>query len=138
MSLIKILIFIIFSKITFSYINIYPSKFEKNITNGAKESFKLYNRTEKQVKYRIYLEEGKENDMSNWIEIYPRSITLKPLEEKEIRLLINTPKNAKLGKYKAKLIIKEIEVPGKKKKEKVNFMTRLKLNMVGNIEDDIK
>ena len=134
----KILILlIIISNITFSYINIYPTKFEKDISNGATESFKLYNRSKETVKYRIYLDEvvNKENDMSKWIELYPSSITLAPLEEKEIRLIVNKPLGAKPGKYGARLIVKEVRVPSKKKMDKVQFMTILKFNMTGEIKE---
>lgn len=133
---ILMLIFIIFSNITYSYINIYPTKFEKNITNGANESFKLYNRSGRKIRYRIYLEKGKENDMSEWGEIYPNSITLNPLEEKEIRVSIAPPKNAPKGKYKAKLIVKEVGIPRKETNDKVNFFTLFKLNMNGYIGED--
>ena len=134
----KILILlIIISNIAFSYINIYPTKFEKDISNGAEENFKLYNRSKDTVKYRIYLDDftNKENDMSKWIELYPSSISLAPLEEKEIRLVVNKPLGAKPGKYGARLIIKEVRVPSKKKMDKVQFMTILKFNMIGEIKE---
>ena len=134
----KILILlIIISNIAFSYINIYPTKFEKDISNGAEENFKLYNRSKDTVKYRIYLDDftNKENDMSKWIELYPSSISLAPLEEKEIRLLVNKPLGAKPGKYGARLIIKEVRVASKKKQDKVQFMTILKFNMIGEIKE---
>ena len=134
----KILILlIIISNIAFSYINIYPTKFEKDISNGAEENFKLYNRSKDTVKYRIYLDDftNKENDMSKWIELYPSSISLAPLEEKEIRLVVNKPLGAKPGKYGARLIIKEVRVASKKKQDKVQFMTILKFNMIGEIKE---
>lgn len=128
--------FFIFSKIMYGYINIYPSKFEKNIENGVNEIFRLYNRTNKKVRYRVYLEETIENDMSKWIEVYPKSITLNPLEEKEINIFINPPKDTRNGKYKSKLVVKEIDIPGGEKHEKVKFMTIFKLNMIGYIGEN--
>lgn len=134
----KVLFFFLTSyNIVFSYINIYPTKFEKNIENGVGEVFKLYNRTETQIKYRIYLEKGKESDMSEWIEVYPRSIILNPTEEKEIKIFITPPTVAKKGLYKAKLIVKQVEGIQKTKNNKVNFMTLFKLNMTGYIGDDL-
>lgn len=125
---------IIFSKLTYSYINIYPTKFEKDVTKGANETFKLYNRSDKEVRYRIYLEENnKENDMSKWSEIYPSSLKLSPLEEKEIRLFIKPPKNTPKGKYKTKLVIKQVGIPKEKNKSKINFFTIFKLNMIGYV-----
>lgn len=136
----KIFIFVftmsIFSNLAYGYINIYPIKFKKDITNGEKESFRLYNRTEKSVKYRIYIEKGEKNDMKDWIEIYPKSIILNPLEEKEIRLSVTPSISAPDGEYKAKLIIKEIHLPGVKSSKKVDFLTLLKLNMTGYIKKE--
>lgn len=127
-----IFLIFLFSKLAFSYINIYPTSFNKNITNGATETFKLYNRTETEKKYRIYIEPSSEQDMSNWIEVYPKSIFLNPLEEKEVRLFVNPPLSASKGEYKAKLIIKEISSTNNK--EKINLMTLFKLNMKGHIK----
>lgn len=133
---ILILVFIIFSNISYSYINIYPTKFEKDITNGANESFKLYNRSGETIKYRVYFEKGEKNDMSQWGEIYPNSIALNPLEEKEIRVSIKPPKFASKGVYKAKMIVKEVGVPKKERDKKVNFFTLFKLNMTGYIGEN--
>ena len=129
-----ILVFLL-STTSFGYINIYPMEFDKNISNGVTESFKLYNRTSNKIRYRVYIEKSKEKDMSQWIEIYPQSISLKPLEEKELRLSVTPPKNAQAGEYKAKLVIKEIKVPNKKDDKKINIMTLFKLNMKGCIEE---
>lgn len=132
----KLYIFLILllSQVSYSYINIYPTGFDKDITNGATESFKLYNRTNEEVKYRIYIEKNvEENSMADWIEIYPQSISLKPLEEKELRILVAPPKKTKNGVYKARLVVKEVEVPSKNKRKKVKIMTIFKLNMKGYI-----
>lgn len=129
-----ILVFLL-STTSFGYINIYPMEFDKNISNGVTESFKLYNRTSNEIRYRVYIEKSKEKDMSQWIEIYPQSISLKPLEEKELRLSVTPPKNAQAGEYKAKLVIKEIKVPNKKDDKKINIMTLFKLNMKECIEE---
>ncbi|WP_101474365.1 hypothetical protein [Fusobacterium sp.] len=126
----------IYSNIAYGYINIYPTSFKKNITNGVQDKFYLYNRTEKVIKYRVYLEKSDENDMSEWIEIYPKSVTLKPLEEKEIRIAITPPQDVKNGKYKSKLVIKQVGIPGVKYEEKVNFMTMLKMTLVGYIGEN--
>lgn len=127
-----IFLIFLFFKLSFSYINIYPTNFNKVITNGATETFKLYNRTDSEKKYRIYIEASSDQDMSKWIEVYPKSIFLKPLKEEEVRLFVNPPLSATKGEYTAKLVIKEICSPNNK--EKVNLMTLFKLNMKGHIE----
>lgn len=129
------LIFILISTNILGYINIYPTEFKEDITSGANGKFRLYNRLKKQVKYRIYLEDNEEkNSMNNWIEIYPTTILLKPLESKEIKFLITPPKKVKKGEYHSKLVIKQINIPRQEKERKVNFLTILKLNMIGYIK----
>ncbi|MGL4935569.1 MAG: hypothetical protein ACRC51_08830 [Cetobacterium sp.] len=123
--------------ISYSYINIYPTNFVKDITNGAQENFKLYNRTQKPIRYRVYLEqlEDSTKDMYDWIEVYPKSISLNPLEEKEIRVLVTPKKGVKKGEYKGRLIVKEVGVPGYTSGKSVDFMTMLILNMTGYINE---
>ncbi|MGL5208352.1 COG1470 family protein [Cetobacterium sp.] len=133
----KILIlFLILTLKTFSYINIYPLKFNERIDGeGAYKEFVLYNKTKEPIRYRVYLEESKEeNTMNSWCAIYPKSLTLDPLEEKKIKVHIKAPKNAKEGTYMSKLVIKEINMP-KEKKDNVKVMTLLKLKLIGYIGD---
>lgn len=126
---------LIFFQMSYAYINIYPVKFEKDITKGASENFKLYNRTDKPVRYRIYMERVKDDskDMYEWTEIYPKSLSLRPLEEKEVRVLITPKKDAKVGEYKGRLVVKEIGNPGVRSGKKVDFMTMFILNMKGYV-----
>lgn len=137
----KIIIFICLlqSTFVFGYINIYPTSFDKDITNGASSVFKLYNRLDKAVRYRIYVErDNVEYDLSPWMEIYPQSILLNPLEEKELKLLITPSADAKNGIYSAKLVIKQVNVPRMKREKQVNFMTILKMKIKGKFEKEGK
>ncbi len=131
-----VVIFILMSMRVWGYINIYPAEFDKDITHGADGKFRLYNRLNKPVKYRIYLEEESEkNSMLDWIEIYPTTIFLKPLESKEIKILITPKKGAKDGDYSARLVVKQINIPREMKEKKVNFLTILKLKLKGRIKN---
>lgn len=126
-----------YSGISYSYINIYPTKFRKDISHSVNETFYLYNRTNKPVKYRVYIEKNTSphfKDMSDLIEIYPKSVILNPLQTKEIRLAITPPSLIEEGVYKAKLIVKEVEFPNSIKK-KIDFMTIFKLNLTGYVGD---
>lgn len=132
-----ILVYLLINISSFSYINIYPVKFNERIDNdGAYKTFKLYNSTSSDIRYRIYIEEDENsnNSMVNFIEIYPKSITLKPLEEKEFKIFIKAPKDTKNGKYTAKLVVKEVEIPNLNQKENSNkFLTLFKLRMTGYV-----
>lgn len=120
-------LYLLTMKLIFGYINVYPSFFyEKLDKNGIFKTFTLTNKKDENIKYRLYLEDKKSNDIS--IEIYPKSITLKPFEKKEFRVLIKK-KNDKIlnQEFSEKLVIKEVELPSQKKK----VLTMLKLKLSG-------
>lgn len=133
--IIVLLLFICFNSYIFSYINIYPVKFDKNISSDVEEEFFLYNRTKENKKYRIYLENSEDSEFANWIEIYPKSILLKPLEEKSFKIYIKTPSNAEKGIYSANLIVKEVEsVEKNRDNKKTKILTKLKMKLIGRLE----
>lgn len=135
---ILLLVFLL-SSISYSYINLYPLEFEKDITHGAGERFVLYNRTTKPRKYRVYVEEvaGKKS-MADWIEVYPKSISIDPLKEEEIRVYVSSPANTPQGEYQANLVIKEVALPitqqeKEEQKKKTRVMTMVKLRLKGRV-----
>lgn len=137
--LIILIIAFIINYTSYAYINLYPLEFEKDITHGAGEKFILYNRTIKPRKYRIYIEnvEGKKS-MADWIEVYPKSVSIGPLKEEEIRLYIEAPKNTPKGEYQAKLVIKEVALPiihqdKEEQEKKTRIMTMVKLRLKGRV-----
>lgn len=134
------ILILIINSISYSYINIYPIKFEKDITEGAYEEFTLYNRSNKVRRYRIYIEdvEGR-NSMKDWIEVYPKSISIKSLEEKKVKIFIEAPGNIKNGIYESNFVVKEIlppttELTNEEKNKKTNILTMVKLRLKGKIE----
>ncbi|WP_448821282.1 hypothetical protein [Cetobacterium sp.] len=133
--IIVLLLFICFNSYIFPYINIYPIKFDKNISSDVEEEFFLYNRTKENKKYRIYLENSEDSEFANWIEIYPKSILLKPLEEKSFKIYIKTPSNAEKGIYTTNLIVKEVEsVEKNRDNKKTKILTKLKMKLIGRLE----
>lgn len=133
--IIVLLLFICFNSYIFSYINIYPVKFDKNISSDVEEEFFLYNRTKENKKYRIYLENSEDSEFANWIEIYPKSILLKPLEEKSFKIYIKIPSNAEKGIYTTNLIVKEVEsVEKNRDNKKTKILTKLKMKLIGRLE----
>lgn len=144
-SLIKIFTAAMFiTKLTFSYINIYPLSFDKRIDGmGAIKDFILTNTTTKTVRYQIKIDKTNfENDMSRWTEIYPAVITLKPSQKGQVKMYTRAPKNAKEGEYKMVLNAKEMEVPREngRDRKKLNVFTNLKINLygyVGNLDSSI-
>lgn len=131
----KILIFLFLTIEAFAYINITPITFDERIDRegGAKE-YILSNSSKKNKRYRIYVESTEEiKDMTDWVEWYPKSVSLKSGESKKIKVLITAPDEAKRGEYTTKLCIKELETPTEK--ENVNILTNLKIELAGYVGD---
>lgn len=138
---------IIFSIHSYAYINIYPLTFDKRIDRlGEVQEFNLYNGTLKPLKYEIYIDKStKYKDMSNWIEYYPKVITIKPGKEEILKIYIQSPKGTEKGEYSAILGIKELYFPDeeamRKKESSLKIMTDLKIELfgfVGDIVSDLK
>ena len=133
-------IYLMFIQISYGYINIYPSFFYKELKKeGTYETFTLTNRTEKNVRYRIYFEEKFLPELS--AEVYPKSIALSPYEKKTFKVLITPDKTLKSGVYNLTLVVKEVgEV---KEKKKIYSMLKLKLsgyygNLKLKLDGDVK
>lgn len=118
-----------------AYMNIYPVNFDKRIDGiGDTEEYTITNTTNKILKYRIYLEESNENDMSKWIQIYPESLILKPGQEKKVKIYVNSPEGIKEGEYSTILGIKEVHIPKiTKNEELLDVYTNLKLKIYGYV-----
>ncbi|MGL5377933.1 MAG: hypothetical protein ACRDAT_06560 [Cetobacterium sp.] len=126
----------------FSYININPTYFDKRIDyDGNYEEFTLFNPSKETITYRIYTEpysKGENQDMSKWVEFYPRSITLKSGEQGKIQVSIASRTKLKSGEYSAVLGIRELPLYKKVKNEKssgVGIFTDLKLVLNGYAGD---
>lgn len=120
-------IFLLFMQLIYGYINIYPSFFYEELKkSGVTQAFVLTNRTDEEIRYRLYFEENIliKNDIE--VEIYPKSITLSSFENKEVKLLIKPNTTLKDGVYKKTLVIKEVPIPRKRRKE---ILTEFKMNL---------
>lgn len=123
---------------SFAYINIYPTTFDRAIDDGkGAKSFYLSNTTKYPVAYRIFMEKtGEKNDMTDWIEYYPKSIKLDVGETKEIKMQITAPNNLEKGEYISTLVIKEVENPLQKRDNngaKLKIYTELRMEIAGYV-----
>ena len=133
--MVKILMFLFLTIEVFAYINITPITFDERIDKdgGAKE-YVISNSSKKSKRYRIYVESAEEkNDMTDWVEWYPKSLSLKAGESKNIKVLITAPSETKRGEYTTKLCVKEIETPTQK--ENISILTNLKIELAGYVGD---
>lgn len=96
----KILIFLLFSFISFSY-EISSLDFSKEILKGNKEfkEYTLKNNENYTIKYDFSIENDKD------VSVAPTNLILMPGEEKKFKIFVTANKNK--GKYNYFLIIKE-------------------------------
>lgn len=98
----------------FGYINISPTTFDKNIETGGYQEFTFYNDTNMPFRYKITpvaMEDGKVQDMSQWVEVYPKVVTVFPAGEKTFKVFIKADKGSPKGDYGTYLNIRQMSAP---------------------------
>lgn len=89
--------------------------FEQRIDGGGYREFSLNNRSEKTVRYKIEIKEderdGKQKDMSKWVEVYPKVMTIPPLQKRVLKVFAKSPLETPKGEYGFRLIITPLNVP---------------------------
>lgn len=123
---------------SFSYMNIDPVIFDKRIDNGGStQEYHITNITNTPVGYRIYTENPEaKNNMTSWIEYYPRELKLDPGETGKLKVFIEAPENTREGEYISTLGIKEVNIPtSNKKNSMVQIYTNLKMEIAGFVGD---
>lgn len=130
------LVLLLISSQAYSYINVSPLIFDERIDNdGSVKEYYVTNSLSHKTSYRIYLEKGKENDMSDWIEFYPKNLILNPGETGKLKLYIAAPQNTNPGEYTAILGIKEINTPNVIREGNLSIYTNLKIEIAGYVGD---
>lgn len=111
-----LLIYLFFSTILLSTefnLSINPTKIELNLSRNSVTNIYLMNNGDKIVKLLPYFEtpmEFKNNSLELMLECFPKFITLKPKEEKIIKLVFKNKNNIlkKNESYKSYIIFKEL------------------------------
>lgn len=144
-NVILMIIFYIFLNLTtFSYINISPTTLDRNIGTGAYEEFTFYNNTNIPLRYKlsaISMEDSNIKDMSKWIEIYPKVVTIYPTEEKSFKVYIQAPEGSETGDYGAFINIRQVSAPKLESGEKETIaagmavMVNVNMGIYGYIGD---
>ena len=142
----KFLLFAAVSLSASAYINLSPTTLDKNIKAGAYEEFTLYNDTTIPFRYKITPmaigENKKVMDMSKWIEVYPKIVTVRPTESKKFKVYVKADKGALEGDYGAFLNIRQMSVPKLKgeKDESVGagaiIMVNVNMGIYGYVGDE--
>ncbi len=143
----KFLLFTAVSLSTSAYINLSPTTLDKNIKAGAYQEFTLFNDTTIPFRYKItpmaMTENKKVIDMSKWIEVYPKIVTVKPTEAKKFKVYVKADKGALEGDYGAFLNIRQMSAPKLKgeKDESVGagaiIMVNLNMGIYGYVGDEV-
>lgn len=107
-------LFLILNISSLAYINISPTTLDKNIGIGAYEEFTFYNNTSVPMRYKlsvIPMESESVKDMSKWVEVYPKVVTVYPSSNETFKLYVQAPKNTADGDYGAFLNIRQVSAP---------------------------
>ncbi len=143
----KVLLFVAMSISAFAYINMSPTTLDKNIRIGAYEEFTLYNGTTIPFRYKItpvaMTENKKVMDMSKWIEVYPKIVTVRPTESKKFKVYVKAKPNSPEGDYGAFLNIRQMSAPklkGETTEENLGagmvIMVNLNMGIYGYVGDE--
>ena len=142
-----LLFFILMVVNSFAYINISPTTMDKNIKVGAYEEFSLFNDTTIPFRYKItpvaMTENKKVQDMSKWVEVYPKIVTVNPTESKKFKVYIKADKNAPEGDYGTFLNIRQMSAPKLKGQATESIgagmvvMVNLNMGIYGYVGDEV-
>ena len=143
----KFLLFTAVSLSASAYINLSPTTLDKNIKAGAYEEFTLYNDTTIPFRYKItpvaMTENKKVMDMSKWIEVYPKIVTVRPTESKKFKVYVKADKGALEGDYGAFLNIRQMSAPKLKGETDENLgagmviMLNINMGIYGYVGDEV-
>lgn len=90
-----------------------PLGFDKRIDNGAGYGeFSLRNHDNHPVRYKIkIIDSGKKNNISKYVSVYPKVVTIPAQGEKMFKVFVDPPKNIKNGEYDFIIAMNCVGVP---------------------------
>lgn len=103
-----------------------PTVFDKRIDGeGAYQEFEITNDTFDKQRYKIDISGVENKEFKNWVEIYPKVLTIEPKSSKKFKVLIKAPNNTPNGEYKFVVSPNAIKVPilNKNKENNKNQIT---------------
>lgn len=98
-------------KITFA-LDMNTTLFDQRIDTGGYREIIFKNNSTQKVRYKFFVKEGDtKKDMSKWVKLYPKVMTIPPLQEKTLKLYAQSPKDAEKGEYSFNLQVAPVVVP---------------------------
>lgn len=109
---IKIILMLFLTTSSFSF-DISRTDFDRRMdTGGGYREVEFTNHSEKPVRYKFSaITNDKEKDMSKWVELYPKVMTIPPLEKRTLKIYAKSPKDKPWGEYSFYLNIDTLVVP---------------------------
>jgi P pilus assembly chaperone PapD len=114
MKCIKNLFLFLFFSINIFAFKLSPDYFDKRIDGkGSSEEITFWNDSNESVRYKIYVEKVDDGspDMSKWVEVYPKILTIKPKSTGKVRVFAKAPSTAKEPEYQFYLGARTIAIP---------------------------
>ena len=133
--MLKILsLFFLLSAMSFAF-KLSPDSFDKRIDGrGSSEEITFWNDSMNTVRYKIYIDKGDnaKADMSKWVEIYPKVLTIKPKSSGKVRVFAQAPAGTPKGEYNFYLGARSMSIPlSEEKSTQLALPIDLKIKMYG-------
>lgn len=118
-----------------------PYGFDKRIDSGeGYQEFTFYNSTNSVNRYKIEIfSNGKKNNISQYVSVYPKVITVKPLGKTKVKVYVKAPKTLPNGEYGFMFGARSIPIPYLNKSESgrvapaISIKTAVNLEMLGYV-----
>lgn len=86
--------------------------FDQRIDTGGYKEFILKNNSDTTVRYKFEVKKGNgDKDMSKWVTLYPKVMSIPPMQERVLKIHAQSPAGAEEGEYSFNLLAKPIVVP---------------------------
>lgn len=131
----KILLFILLSFYSFAF-EFSPMGFDKRLDTGeGYGEFQYTNSTLDVQRYKIsILDNGKENNISQYVSVYPKILTVKPKSVGVIKIYVQTPPTLKKGLYGFILRSEGVPVPFLQKRDSGKLTPAVSMKTAVNLE----
>lgn len=118
-----IILFIMICSVTFGF-RMQPTYYDQRIDgDGGYAEINYKNTGTEPLRYKFVLYPGEKNDMSKWVEVYPKVLNIPPKSTGKLKIYAKAPNGTKAGEYNFSLYAKPIVIPTIKKGEKENKVT---------------
>lgn len=115
-----IILYILICSIAFGF-RMQPAYYDQRIDeDGGYAEISYENIGDDPLRYKFVLYPAEKNDMSKWVELYPKVLTIPPKSTGKLKIFAKAPKGTKKGEYNFSLYAKPIVIPTIKKGEKEN------------------